>query len=315
MKQTSTVRQILNSRKDALATGRDATDGAHVALVLEGGGMRGVTSISLACGLADAGLLNAFDSVHGSSAGACAAAYFATGQHELGASIYYEDLVSSEFIDIKRCLVGKPIMSTSFLIDEVMKNRKPLESSKIISRPGYVNLVLTRAVDGEERLVSTYKTAEEIYSYLRATICIPFVAGPPIKIGADSYFDGGLRQQIAVNSALASGATHVLILMSRREDHLRRKDRTKGFSFEASALRYLYGKPMETIFRQRNSGINKILDWCQMGASDTKVAFDYIALHKDTPELGRLTKNKEILYEAYQIAKQTGFKYLDRSIP
>eukprot|EP00984_Skeletonema_dohrnii_P003312 scaffold1108_cov73-Skeletonema_dohrnii-CCMP3373.AAC.1 len=52
----------------------------HLALVIEGGGMRGAVSAGMAAALSTLDLLDAFDSVHGSSAGAIVGAYLVSRQ-------------------------------------------------------------------------------------------------------------------------------------------------------------------------------------------------------------------------------------------
>ncbi|KAL9184591.1 hypothetical protein ACHAXT_012561 [Thalassiosira profunda] len=58
----------------------------HLALVIEGGGMRGAVSAGMAAALSTLDLLDAFDSIHGSSAGAIVGAYVCSRQ--LSVDIY-----------------------------------------------------------------------------------------------------------------------------------------------------------------------------------------------------------------------------------
>jgi hypothetical protein len=55
-------------------------DDSHLALVIEGGGMRGAVSAGMAAALSTLDLLDAFDSIHGSSAGAIVGAYLVSRQ-------------------------------------------------------------------------------------------------------------------------------------------------------------------------------------------------------------------------------------------
>jgi len=57
-----------------------AVDVPHLALVIEGGGMRGAVSAGMAAALSTLDLLDAFDSIHGSSAGAIVGAYLVSRQ-------------------------------------------------------------------------------------------------------------------------------------------------------------------------------------------------------------------------------------------
>ncbi|KAL3806177.1 hypothetical protein ACHAXA_000693 [Cyclostephanos tholiformis] len=59
---------------------RSIDDDSHLALVIEGGGMRGAVSAGMAAALSTLDLLDAFDSIHGSSAGAIVGAYLVSRQ-------------------------------------------------------------------------------------------------------------------------------------------------------------------------------------------------------------------------------------------
>ena len=58
----------------------ERTDGRRLALVIEGGGMRGVVSAGMTAAVEQLGLTDAFDEVHGASAGAFNAAFLIAWQ-------------------------------------------------------------------------------------------------------------------------------------------------------------------------------------------------------------------------------------------
>jgi predicted patatin/cPLA2 family phospholipase len=87
--------------------------------------MRGVVGGGMVSVFEERGYSDAFDSIHGSSAGACAAAYFAARQARMGVEIYYEDINNKRFIDPLRLILGRPAMDRDFLIDIVMRKKKP----------------------------------------------------------------------------------------------------------------------------------------------------------------------------------------------
>ena len=63
------VQTILRRRREGSRPGA-RRDGRRVALVIEGGGMRGVVSAGMTAAIEQLGLRDAFDEVHGASAGA-----------------------------------------------------------------------------------------------------------------------------------------------------------------------------------------------------------------------------------------------------
>jgi hypothetical protein len=58
--------------------------------------MRGVVAGGMVTAIQELGLTDCFDTIHGSSAGACAGAYLITDQAKLGTSIFYEDINNSK---------------------------------------------------------------------------------------------------------------------------------------------------------------------------------------------------------------------------
>jgi predicted patatin/cPLA2 family phospholipase len=58
--------------------------------------------------------------------------------------------------------------------------------------------------------VSTLRTA------LRASSMLPLLAGPPVALGGRRLLDAGLSAAIPIRAAVADGATHILVLRSRR---------------------------------------------------------------------------------------------------
>lgn len=76
------VLRILRQRVQTNSTpgNRETSDTAHIALAIEGGGMRGAVSAGMAAAIASLGLTDAFDSVYGSSAGSIVGAYMISRQ-------------------------------------------------------------------------------------------------------------------------------------------------------------------------------------------------------------------------------------------
>jgi predicted patatin/cPLA2 family phospholipase len=87
-------------------------DGWRVGLLVEGGAMRAVVSSGMASALELLGLRECFDAVYGASAGAAVGAYFVAGNVAAGTAIFYEHANSRAFIDLRRLLVGRPVVNS-----------------------------------------------------------------------------------------------------------------------------------------------------------------------------------------------------------
>ncbi len=101
-------------------------DGHRIALVIAGGGMRGAYAGGMAHALSDAGLAGEFDVVYGSSAGAYIGAALLVGHGEGAARIFFEDMASPAFIDLRRLRRRRHVVSLDHLIDHILVETKPL---------------------------------------------------------------------------------------------------------------------------------------------------------------------------------------------
>jgi predicted patatin/cPLA2 family phospholipase len=63
-------------------------------------------------------------------------------------------------------------------------------------------------------------TDADVQAALRATTCLPILAGRPVEFAGRRYVDSGISESVPVPTALAQGATHVLVLRTRRADEV-----------------------------------------------------------------------------------------------
>lgn len=211
---------------DALVRRRDEgsrpglrDDDLRVALVIEGGGMRGSYSGGMVRALEDLGLRDSFDQIYGTSAGSFNAVAFATGNGTGAAAIYADDLSGTRFIDFRRPLTGRGrLIHLDYLIDDVLVTSKPLDFTALIGSDVPVLPVATHAGTLLAHAFEHLRTPEEWRAALRATASIPLLAGPPVRLRDETWIDGSVSEPFALRRALADGATHVLALLSRAPD-------------------------------------------------------------------------------------------------
>jgi predicted patatin/cPLA2 family phospholipase len=303
------VRDLLRMRQEAHSIRKNRADPHHLALVIEGGGMRGVVASAMVTALEKRGLLDCFDSIHGSSAGACAGAYFLAGQGDLGTRIYYEDINNRRFIDRRRPCIGRPIINTHFLIDHVMRSIKPLDVSRILAAGDVLRIVTTDAASGEGRIYNQFRNVEHFFAILKASITIPILAGSPVEVDGVRLVDGGMVQQIAVHSAIMTGASHILVLMTRKQGELERPGRTLRLAVEALLLRLLHNAKLAAVYRDRNQNINDVLALIQSPPQSPRI--ESIVRPAHASEIDRLTTDTALLKAADQEAQRAVFDYLD----
>lgn len=189
-----------------------ASTGNQLALVIAGGGMRGVVAAAMLAGLEDVGVSpSVFDQVYGVSAGAVAGAYFATGSVGEVLHLYWEHLPALGFIRPARMLTGGPFMDLGVLFDDVMRVREPLDIDAVL-RFGRLHVVAGSTATVGPVVLGPATSKDELLTHLRASCHVPVLAGRAPKLGGVTFFDGCLVEPIPCRSALAGGATHVLVL-------------------------------------------------------------------------------------------------------
>lgn len=175
--------------------------------------MRGVISAAMVSALEGLGLLNVFDVIYGSSAGAMNAAFFVAGQAAFGTTIYYENINNRRFINFVRAAVGRPVVNLDFLVWDVMRRAKMLDARRVV-QDGRLRVVATNANTADAEIVP-YQDDESLLHAMRASATMPVMAGRAYGYRGVSYFDASLSSPIPVDVAEREGATHVLALLTR----------------------------------------------------------------------------------------------------
>lgn len=208
------VLDILADRFASRSQPGQRTDEARVGLVVEGGGMRGAVTAGMITALEELGLASAFDDVYGSSVGAITAAFFLARQGAYGATTFVEDLTDSRFIDFKRVLRRKPIISLTYAYDLLTRDIKPLDSAAVLASHVRLHPIASCVETGTVRDLLGAVTPEELRLHFKAAACLPLIAGPPVEIDGLHYYDGGILDSVPFRIAEADGCTHIVVLQS-----------------------------------------------------------------------------------------------------
>ncbi|MCM3923170.1 hypothetical protein ND748_16055 [Frankia sp. AiPs1] len=212
------VIDVLAERRRAGSVPGHRTDQHRVALAVEGGGMRGVVSGAMLVALNDLGLAACFDDVYAFSAGALNSAYFVTGASWEALACYYDYLVEPEFLSLKRVLRGRPALSLDFVIEEIMGRRNPLDFQAVLEAGLRLHITVSSVDDIRPNTISGFASREDLRTILRATSCLPIVAGPPVPFHGDRLLDGGVLLAHPVFTAIEDGCTHIVALRTKPAD-------------------------------------------------------------------------------------------------
>ena len=103
------------------------------------------------------------------------------------------------------------------LIEVLYQTEFPMDFASILASPVEYHPLATDAATGESTDLRPLITdAAELRLALRASASLPFLAGPPIELHDRRFYDAGVAESIPFRTPLAQGATHILVLRSRR---------------------------------------------------------------------------------------------------
>jgi predicted patatin/cPLA2 family phospholipase len=194
-------------------------DGAKLALAIEGGGMRGAITGGMALELDTLDLTPVFDEVYGSSAGTLNAAWLLSGAAQTGISTWSDPVLRNASVRRGNFFRGRPLVDSRYLTDVVYERLAPMPFERILeSRAGFHPLATDAATGESTDLAPLISDRETLKASLRATMALPILAGQPVAINGRRFFDAGLSESVPFRTAIRQGATHVLVLRSRRDD-------------------------------------------------------------------------------------------------
>jgi predicted patatin/cPLA2 family phospholipase len=192
-------------------------DGPRIVLAIEGGGMRGTVSGGMAFALHELGLVEAFDAVYGSSAGAISGAWLLSS-NPAGVRGWTEPAFARALISRSGPLRGRPVADVRALVEVVYQTTFPMDFGSVLSSPVEFHPLATDTATGQSvDLRPLISDPAELRLALRASAAIPLLAGPSVELRGRRFYDAGVSESVPYKTAIAQGATHVLILRSRRD--------------------------------------------------------------------------------------------------
>ena len=100
------------------------------------------------------------------------------------------------------------------LFEELIGTRKPLSFERLSAGPEFRALA-TSLETLSLRVLADFADGEELVQAVRASAALPRLGGSPPVFRGERMVDGGMIEPIPFVTALAEGATHVLVLRSR----------------------------------------------------------------------------------------------------
>jgi predicted patatin/cPLA2 family phospholipase len=185
---------------------------SRTALVLEGGGMRGVFTCGVLDYMMDCGLT--FPYAVGVSAGAGNGLSFLS--HQRGRAKYSNiDLLEKyHYLGISNVWNHHSIVNQKLLYHEFPTSILPYDYEAALANPMRFEMVTTDCHTGRPCYYEAHTTHERMLDICKASGSLPYVC-PIAYVDGRPMLDGGIVDSIPVERAFSQGYAHAIVVMTR----------------------------------------------------------------------------------------------------
>jgi predicted patatin/cPLA2 family phospholipase len=190
------------------------------------------------------------------------------------------------------------------LIDVVYQTTFPLDFDSVLASPVEFHPLATDAATGKSTdLRPLISDPAELRLALRASASIPLLAGPPVELRGRRYYDAGVSESVPYRTALAQGATHILVLRSRRDLTASRGPSRSARLITRTALRRESAAFRATFVGRDARLMAEDARLAQYDAASTGPAIFSIRPAAGSPYVSRLARDGKLLLAAFEAGR------------
>lgn len=194
------------------------------ALVLEGGGLRGVYTSGVLRALVDLGF--EFPYVIGTSMGACNGANFVSRQWERNRVVNIRYVRDRRYLSYARLLGRGELFGMDFIYRTIPLQLAPFDFETFFANPVRYLLTTTDVITGECVYYDKNRLDNEsLMTVMRASTSLPWI-GMPVMHDGRKLMDGGLSNSIPLARAIEDGFRNSLVILTQPADY--RKAPSRG---------------------------------------------------------------------------------------
>ena len=276
----------------------------HTALVLEGGGMRGVFTSGVLDWMIDHNIT--FPYLVGVSAGSSNALSYAAHQRGRGKYIFADLQVERHYLGVRNIWRHHSIMDMDLLYRELPETIWPYDYEAYRANPMRVESVATDCLTGEAVYLEEKEDSARIIDIVKASSSLPFVC-PIAYVDGRPMLDGGITDSIPLQHALDQGYEHIIVVLTRHKGY--RKEEK-----EVKIPRFIYARypKLREAIRTRAMRYNKQVELVERLEQEGRIT----VIRPDTPvEVARietdLNKMNKLYQHGFEVAERVLNKYED----
>lgn len=267
------------------------------ALVLEGGGMRGVFT----CGVLDYLMDNKiiFPYSVGVSAGACNGLSYMSHQRGRGKYSNIDLLAKYKYIGIRPLLKKRGLIDQHLLFHRFPDRILPYNYKAYAENPGRFEMVTTDCVSGKPCYWEEKYDEKRIIDIVKASSSLPY-ACPIIHVDGKPMLDGGIVDSIPLQRAFDQGYENCVVVLTRNKGY-RKSDK------EVMVPRFIYKEypRLRVALRNRNKVYNEQLELVERLEDEGKIKvirpLKPIVVDRMETNVRKLT---DLYEEGYECAKR-----------
>lgn len=269
----------------------------NTALVLEGGGLRGVFT----CGVLDYFMDNGirFPFTISVSAGACNGLSYMSGQRGRAKASNIDLMDKYHYVGFKYLFTQKCIMDFKLLFEEFPEKIIPYDYDAYFSNPDRFVMVTTNCITGKAEYFEEKTSSERVMDIVRASSSLPFVS-PITYVDGIPMLDGGIADSIPVEYAISQGYEKLVVVLTRNRGY-----RKKAGSMPLAQAVYRKYPALQKALSERNAIYNRTMDLIERLEDEGRITVirplkpvDVSRMEKDTDKL------RALYQEGYDIAEK-----------
>ena len=261
----------------------------NTALVLEGGGLRGVFT----CGVLDCFMDNGirFPFTIGVSAGACNGLSYMSGQRGRAKSSNIDLMEKHHYVGVRYLFTQRCIMDFKLLFEDFPEKIIPYDYDAYFSNPERFVMVTTNCHTGKAEYFEEKSSSERVMDIVRASSSLPFVSRITYVDGVP-MLDGGIADSIPVQYAMDQGYERLVVILTRNKGY-----RKKNSKMRISKAFYRKYPQLLKALSARNAVYNQTMDHIERLEREGKI----LVIRPERPvEVGRMEKDTTKLTALYQ---------------
>ena len=264
-------------------------DFEHGALVLEGGGLRGVYTSGVLRFFMDKGVF--FPYVIGVSMGACNAANYVSRQPERNRMVCIRYVNDARYISYSRLLMGGELFGMKFIFDTLPHSLVPFDFKTFMENDVKCITVVTDCETGETLYYEKKELGEDYLKVVQASNSLPFVA-KPVRYKGRILMDGGLTDAVPIRKSIDDGNTRNVLILTPPKGY--RKKRPHFIRF--ATMRYSRYEGLCEALASRHARYNETMDFIDQLEQRGEV---FVIRPRLALNAGRAERKKDKLYAAY----------------